>query len=149
MWVLLGLAVVVLGLAAWRFIALRPTGTTVALRSLPADGDHGWRHGKLVYDGEDLTYYKLRSLSPGADVVFERRSLDFVKTRRAVDGETDFLAQDVIIVEASQAGTHYEFGVDRNGAMALIAWIESAPDRRQVRSGAHPARQRGTRRRGR
>lgn len=149
MWVLAGLAVITVGLAAWRFLRLRPGGTQVVLRQLPADGIHGWRHGTLRYHGDDLMYYKLRSLAPSADLAFQRSCLDFSGTRAAVDGEKEFLTEDLIIVQAQSRGRTFEFGLDRHGAMALIAWIEAAPDRRQIKSNNLAIWQRGTRRDGR
>ena len=67
--------VIVAGLAAWKFFTLRSKGNAVIARRLPAKGTHGWRHGRVVCNGQQLNMYKLRSLSPSADVVLERKEL--------------------------------------------------------------------------
>ncbi|MDR7329122.1 DUF2550 domain-containing protein [Corynebacterium guangdongense] len=145
MWVLIGLAAVAVCLAAWRFLRMRPGGTPVVLRQLPAQGVHGWRHGTLRYNGDDLMYYKLRSLAPSADFVFERSFLDFGGARRADADEQELFAGELIIVTATSRQRSFEFALDRHGAMALIAWIESAPDRRQVKGDNLAIWERGTR----
>ena len=145
MWVLIGLAVVAVCLAAWRFLWMRPGGTPVVLRQLPAEGVHGWRHGTLRYNGDDLMYYKLRSLAPSADFVFGRSVLDSGGARRADADERELFAEELIIVTATSRQRSFEFALDRHGAMALIAWIESAPDRRQVKGDNLAIWERGTR----
>lgn len=134
-WLVWGIAllgVAALLLAAWRFFTLRSKGTAVVLRDLPATvGD--WRHGTLRYNGDDLQFYKLRSLSPSADRVFDRTHAAFNGHRRPQDEDLEVLEGDSIIVQASMVDTEFEFALDSRSAMALIAWIEAAPSSRQER----------------
>lgn len=53
-WVLIVFGVLAVLLAVWRFLTLRSRGTTILLRRLPASGVHGWRHGTIRYNGDDL-----------------------------------------------------------------------------------------------
>ncbi|KQB83797.1 DUF2550 domain-containing protein [Corynebacterium oculi] len=123
----------VLGLAAWRFFALRSRGTTVVLRPLPASGTHGWRHGLVRYEGEELRYYKLRSLAPVADVIFDRQALSLASHRDLSAREASFMAEGSRVVVLKHGREAWEIAVDTRTEMALRAWLESAPDVRQER----------------
>lgn len=135
-WLVWGIAllgVAALLLAAWRFFTLRSTGTAVVLRELPGTvGD--WRHGTLRYNGDDLQFYKLRSLSPSADRVFDRSRATFNGHRRPEGQDLELLEENGIIVQVTVGSSEFEFALDSRGAMALIAWIEAAPSSRQERA---------------
>lgn len=144
-WVFVVLAVLAVLLAAWRFATLRSRGTRVLLRRLPASGVHGWRHGTLRYHGEDLEYFKLRSISPAADLVFHRQDLEFHEPREMTPEEAAFMEEGLSIATLCDDGTHYELALDTHGLMAITAWIESAPDARHQRMDYHELRNRITR----
>lgn len=144
-WVLIVFAVLAVLLAIWRFLTLRSRGSTVLLRSLPASGAHGWRHGRIRYNGDDLEYFKLRSLSPMADQVFTRQRLEFHEPRTMTPEEAGFMSEGLSIATLCDAGTHYEIALDQHGLMALTAWIESAPHQRQERVDHQRLRSRITR----
>lgn len=144
-WVLIGLAVFAVLLAVWRFFRLRSRGTTILLRRLPASGVHGWRHGTIRYNGDDLEYFKLRSLSPMADQVFSRQRLEFHEPRQMAPEEADFMSEGLSIATLCSQGNHYEVALDLHSLMALTAWIESAPHERQERINHHRLRSRITR----
>lgn len=144
-WVILVLIVLAIALAVWRFLTLRPRGASVVMRRLPASGTHGWRHGTVRYDNGNLEYYKLRSLSPRADLVISRGDLVFHRTRPMSDREASFMASGLIVAVISDAVTEYELAMDQRGLMALTAWVESAPDARQERVDIKRLRERITR----
>lgn len=144
-WVLIVLAAFAVLLAVWRFLRLRSRGTTILLRRLPASGVHGWRHGTIRYNGDDLEYFKLRSLSPMADQVFTRQRLEFHEPRQITPEESDFMTEGLSIATLCSEGTHYEVALDPHSLMALTAWIESAPHARQERINHHRLRSRITR----
>lgn len=148
-WILVVIAVLAVLLAAWRFFTLRSRGTSVILRRLPAAGPHGWRHGTIRYNGDDLEYFKLRSLSPSADLVFHRKTVEFHGMRGMTPEEAEFMAPGLQIFEIAVGDVHYELALDAHGSMALTAWVESAPDVRQERVDHHALREKITRRRGR
>lgn len=150
-WLIWGLALLgaaALALAALRFFTLRSTGTAVVLRSLPAE-DTDWRHGKLRYHGDGLRFYKLRSLSPGADRIFDRTDATFNGHRSPAGEDLAILEEDCVIIQATMGGTEFEFALERHGAMALIAWIEAAPSSRQERIDHNQLLSKITRNRGR
>ncbi|GAB3696779.1 DUF2550 domain-containing protein [Corynebacterium nasicanis] len=144
-WALVCLAVLAVLLAVWRFLTLRSRGQSILLRRLPASGVHGWRHGTIRYNGDDLEYFKLRSLSPLADRVFNRQHLDFHEPRQLSEGEEKFMSRDLSIATLCDDGTHYEIALDQHGLMALTAWVESAPDIRHERINHAALRDRITR----
>ncbi|AKK08521.1 hypothetical protein CATRI_05305 [Corynebacterium atrinae] len=144
-WVLVVIAAVAMLLALWRFLTLRSQGTSVIIRRLPASGTHGWRHGRVRYNGEELHYYKLRSLSPGADLVLNRQQLEFLDSRPLTDREASFMDPSLKVTTISNDGQLYEIVVDSRGLMALTAWMESAPNIRQERTDFNKLRNRITR----
>lgn len=135
----LALAVVVLFIAAavWRFLVVRNNGTQVLMRRLPANGTHGWRHGVLMYSGEAMRFYKLRSLSFGPDLDLTRNAITITGRRYATESEQDFMPSVEVVVLFAVDGVDYEFATERPAAMALISWVESAPDKRHVRPDMH------------
>lgn len=133
-WALVIIAVLAVLLAAWRFFTLRSRGTTVILRHLPQTGVHGWRHGTLRYNGNDLEYFKLRSLSPMADLILNRLSVVLLERRNPTAEEADFMFEQVHILKIWNKDEEIELGMDAHGEMAFTAWLESAPDARSQHS---------------
>ena len=133
-WFALILAVIVITLLApWRFITLRSKGTPVLLRKMPAPGDHGWRHGAIRYVGEKIEYYKLRSLSPRADLFVMRGDLKVLARREPTSNEVLYMHPNTRILLIEIAGTEYELAFENRGDTAFIAWLESAPMRQVIR----------------
>lgn len=129
-WTLVVLAVGALLLAAWRFFTLRSRGTNVIMRSLPAHGIHGWRHGLLRYHGNDLEYFKLRSLSPMANLILSRLSMSLLERRSPTTEEAAFMSPGLNILTVKNKENEFELALDCNGEMGFTAWLESAPDAR-------------------
>lgn len=127
------LALLVL-LAAWRLVTQRSKGTPVIVRRLPAKGTHGWRHGVIRYHGDQLEYFKLRSLSPTPDVVLHRRELVLSGRREKTDAEEKFMQENRKIVILKTPRTVCEWALDAHSEMALLAWLESASTRPIIRT---------------
>ncbi len=146
LWIALGLvAAVFVAAGVWRFFAVRKSGTQALMRALPAESIHGWRHGIVRYSGSRMSFYMLRSLSFGADVVLSRHSITVTGRREATETEREFMPEVEVVIVFSADGREFEFGCDRLTAMALVSWLESAPDRRQVRSDMNVLRHRAFR----
>lgn len=129
-WALVIIAVLAVLLAAWRFFTLRSRGTMVILRHLPQSGVHGWRHGSLRYNGNDLEYFKLRSLSPMADNILHRLSVELLDRREPTSEEAVFMSEGTNIVHIKSKDEEIEMGLDSHGEMAFTAWLEAARDAR-------------------
>lgn len=131
--VLLLIVVGVAGIAIWRFAMFRNAGARGLIRRLPATGVRGWRHGVVKYTGEELQFYKLRSLSSNYDVSFDRRELTFNGVRELSADERMIMPGVTTVLELTCPEGDFEFAAERHVEMALISWVESAPDRRQER----------------
>ncbi|MCS4534863.1 DUF2550 domain-containing protein [Corynebacterium sp. HS2168-gen11] len=139
--VVFGLGFVVLcALIMWRFFALRSSGSNAIVRRLPASGTSGWRHGLFFYSGTSLRFYQVRSISPYADIEFERSRLHVVGQREQLPEETDIMDTSDPIVIVEYQGEQYEVQLSARGRLAFIAWIESAPDARMVHINLHELR---------
>ena len=144
---LLAVGIVVL-LAAIRFFSHRSRGTQVLVRTLPAGDTRGWRHGVIRYSGEDMEFYKLRSLNPSCDMRFDRRVVTYVGTRPLDDDEASFIVQPAEAVHLRIGTQDVEIALEPDSALALNAWIESAPSPRQERTDLARLRARSYRGRG-
>ncbi|MHB2251217.1 DUF2550 domain-containing protein [Corynebacterium aurimucosum] len=147
--ILLGLCalllLVVFILAAVRFFTVRSRGTSILLRRLPSKDSHTWRHGLVRYDGEYMEYFKLRSVLPRANKRFNRLDIELGSTRPMDDDEASFMPSGYQIIRISIDGRDYEIASNAHGIMALNAWVESAPSKRQEKMDYHQMRQRATR----
>lgn len=121
----------VLMLGAFRFYSQRSQGAPVVLRKLPAQGVHRWRHGSFRYNGNDVEYYKLRSLFPMADAHFNRLSTTVLGRRSLTPEEASFLSPDLHVVNIKSNGAEFELALAPNAEGAFTAWLEAAPSARQ------------------
>lgn len=131
--------------SAWRFTMFRGHGAQCLLRAVPAQGSHGWRHGVLRYVGEHARFYKLRSLSFNYDLSLDRRSVSFNGVREPTAEERDFMpgVESVLLLGGSEG--ELEFAGARHVEMALISWLESAPDSRDQREDMNALAERASR----
>ncbi|MDO5076596.1 DUF2550 domain-containing protein [Corynebacterium sp.] len=127
-------AATVVMLAVWRFYMLRSSGSLVILRSMPAQGAHGWRHGLIRYNGAYVEYYKLRSLSPVANIAIDRQHTNLIHSRQPTSHESEFMEPGTKIVDILVGDTEFEIAMDSRSEMAFTAWLESAPSARLERA---------------
>ncbi|SQG64501.1 putative secreted protein [Corynebacterium renale] len=144
-WILVAIIVIVAALAAWRFFFVRSAGTSVVMRMLPADDGRHWRHGTIVYKGDVLHFFKLRSLGPLADAAFNRQNISLTGRRHATDREASVLEPVNGIVSFTVGDVEWELSADLRTEMAFTAWVEAAPDVRQQRPDFHRLRDRVSR----
>lgn len=131
---LFALLLVMFGLLiAWRFVTLRSRGTTVSMRKLPAEGEHGWRYGLLRYSGATVEYFKLRSIAPRANVTFRRNDVELRGHRELTSREASFLSPATHVVTIGCGNDTYEVALEPRAGMAFTAWVEAAPDARMDR----------------
>lgn len=136
------LGAVFAALGAWRFFFVRSTGTPIILRKLPGNGLHGWRHGVVRYAGTEMRYFKLRSLTPSADIVFNRSAVLLEGHRETSSREAPILLGSKSVILFAHEGNHYEAVFPAGADMAFISWVESAPDARLERVDLHSLRRR-------
>jgi hypothetical protein len=129
--IVLACAVVIAG---GRFLTLRSRGIPVVVRRLPSPEGRHWRHGVLVYGGMTARVFKVRSLRPESDFEIHRQGTGISGRREITEWEAQFLEPDLHVMEVEDGGTRFEVALDEAGDTALVAWLESAPSTRQVRS---------------
>ena len=139
-WIIIGFAAAILCFqAAYRFLYLRPHGTSIVMRSLPAEGGHGWRHGVIRYSDGVLDFFQLRSLSRKPDISLGRLDTQLIERRAPREDEAHTLESFLKVLVVSSGGHEYELAMDLRGETAFTAWLESAPTQRLERSDAATA----------
>ncbi|WP_291313854.1 DUF2550 domain-containing protein [Corynebacterium sp. UBA2622] len=141
--VLLALLVAATAAAMWRFTRFRNAGAPALFRRLPAREVHGWRHGILRYRGEVLQFFKLRSLSLSNDLALDRRDITLKGLRECTDEEREIMPGISKVLHLGSPAGDFEFAGAPHVQMALVSWVEAAPDRRQVPRGQGPMAQQG------
>ncbi|WP_371830486.1 DUF2550 domain-containing protein [Antrihabitans cavernicola] len=134
--VIVVLACVLVALAAsatYRLILLRRGGTAAILRTIPATGDHGWRHGLIRYGEESLVFYKLSSLRLGPDSRIYRQGIEVEDRRGPRDSEFDIMTEEVVVLAVSDEDRNYEVALDRGALTGFLSWVESRPSGRSMR----------------
>ncbi|WP_169833310.1 DUF2550 domain-containing protein [Corynebacterium phocae] len=143
---LVAVIVAMVGLASFRFFKVRSTGAPVLVRPMPGRDVHGWRHGVVRYTPTHLELYKLRSVRVSADVSLSRLDIEIVSHRQLTDAEASFMPEHEEAVHLRAAGQEYELALTGRGAMALHAWVESAPSPRRETLSIKEIRQRSQQR---
>ncbi|MCQ9343576.1 DUF2550 domain-containing protein [Corynebacterium kozikiae] len=130
---LIVIAAVCVALAAWRFFTLHSKGTPAVLRKQPSQGMHGWRNGIFRYKGNNLQFFKVRSLSPAPDLVLHRVGVAITGQRDVEEEERLVLSLGSRILEFTHEGDEYQLCISQRAEMAFRAWVEAAPDARMER----------------
>ncbi|AIT60858.1 DUF2550 domain-containing protein [Corynebacterium doosanense] len=121
---------ILLALAAWRFLTVRSKGAPALLRQVPGS----WRHGVVRYRGDSLEFFKLRSLSPKPDLVVDRCQASVTDHRMGGDEDPVIIDKDDVILAITHPGGVHEFAMAHHAAKAIVAWVESAPSTRLERT---------------
>lgn len=116
-----------------RLYSLRVSGVPIIMRYLPAEPEHGWRHGTLRYDDHELKYYRLASLRLGPSWTLPRGGTEIVGRRSPQGTELDVIDDDMFIVHAVTPDGETELAFARDGLTAFQSWLESRPSSRQQR----------------
>ncbi|MGB3604109.1 MAG: DUF2550 domain-containing protein [Gordonia sp. (in: high G+C Gram-positive bacteria)] len=121
----------------YRVLEVRSAGTPVLMRTIPADAEHGWRHGSVHYGEDSLAYYRLRSLRPGPTIKISRRRIEVLDRRSPVGTELEIMDPDFRIVEIAVGRTstsdRYELAMGLEVSTAFQSWIEARQPRRARR----------------
>ena len=123
------LVVASLGALALRRSRLRRRGGSVdcSLRLRTSVPHRGWALGIAVYAGEDLTWYRVFSLSPRPGRVLSRRGLSVVSRREPSPRERMALLPGSIVLALSDGGPTVEIGMTDAALTGFLSWLESAP----------------------
>jgi len=79
------------------------------------------------YDGDQLQWFRVFSLSPRPRRTLDRRDLE-VRSRRTPKGpEALSLLKGMDIVVLAVAGQDVEIALDRSALTGFLAWVEARP----------------------
>ncbi len=124
------LAVLLLVAVALRRRWLQSAGGTVEL-SLRLEQLHegrGWSNGVGFFDGDDLRWYRVFSLSPRPRRVLSRRELQVVGRRPASEPERLALPDGAVVLSCSVGGRGpVDLAMQPSTVTGFLAWLESRP----------------------
>lgn len=116
-----------------RLQLLRGGGVEVVLRRLPAAAGRGWRHGVARYGEDELVFYRVSSLRPGADRRVHRRTLAVLERRRPDASEQDVVPPVATVLRLRDRRGESEIALAGGTLTAFLAWVESSPPNRAER----------------
>ncbi len=123
------LAVLLLLAVAVRRRWLQSAGGTVelALRLKRLGHGRGWSSGVGFFDGDDLRWYRVFSLSPRPRRVLSRRELQVVSRRSASDAERLALPEGAVVLSCVVGGGPVDLAMQPSTVTGFLAWLESRP----------------------
>lgn len=99
----------------------------MSLRLKTGTHGRGWVLGMGRYDGDELQWFRVFSLSPRPRRTLDRRQVT-VKARRTPKGPEQLsLLKGMDIVVLSSAGVEVEIALDRSALTGFLAWLEAQP----------------------
>jgi hypothetical protein len=110
-----------------RWLSRAGGATDMSLRLKPRSQGRGWVLGVCRYDGDDLEWFRVFSLSTRPRRRLTRRELEVVRRRKASGPEAMALMKGMEVLELSSGGARVEIALDPSAVTGLLAWLESRP----------------------
>lgn len=137
--VAVGVVLIALAVALYFFYrhmtALKDKGTGVLMRVLPAEGEHAWRHGILVYEENRVRFYKLLKFVDRKAFDLNREEIR-ISARRSPHGlEIRLMDESTRIVALTGCDPQVELALSPSAHSALLSWLESRPSKRLYQQG--------------
>jgi hypothetical protein len=124
----------VLALLVWltvrRFRLVRTGGVDVSLRRVRASAPtstRGWNLGVLRYQGDEIAWFRVISLSGGADVRLSRRDLEIVDRRPPGPSEEYVVPMDATVLRCRDGRRTVELAMCPEVLTGFLSWLESTP----------------------
>ena len=126
---LLLLAVLVLAAGLLRRVSLQRAGGTIELSlRLKAPGPgRGWVNGVGRFQGDELLWYRVFSLSPRPRRRYSRRDLEVLRRRDPSGGEHRALQADAAVLECRAGGSPVQLAMSCSAVTGFLAWLEARP----------------------
>jgi hypothetical protein len=123
------LAVLLLVAVAGRRRWLQSAGGTVelSLRLKRLGHGRGWSTGVGFFDGDDLRWYRVFSLSPWPRRVLSRRELQVVSQRPPSGPERLALPEGAVVLACDVGGGPVDLAMPPSTVTGFLAWLESRP----------------------
>ena len=122
-------AVLVLVGGLLRRLALQRAGGTieVSLRLKAPGHGRGWVNGVGRFEGDQLLWYRVFSLSPRPRRRYSRRDLEIVRRRDPSGGEHRALQSDAAVLECRAGGEPVDLAMACAAVTGFLAWLEARP----------------------
>jgi hypothetical protein len=110
-----------------RWLSREGGAIDMSWRLKPRAHGRGWVLGVGRYDGDDLEWFRVFSLSTRPRRRLHRADLTVVKRRHATGAEAMALMKGMEVVELRSAGSPVEVGLDPSALTGFLAWLEARP----------------------
>ena len=110
-----------------RWLSREGGAIEMSLRLNPRSHGRGWVLGVGRYDGDDLQWFRVFSLSTRPRRRLSRRELQVVRRRSATGPEAMALIKGMEVVELRAGGARVEIGLEPSAITGFLAWLESQP----------------------
>jgi hypothetical protein len=110
-----------------RWLSREGGAIDMSWRLKPRTHGRGWVLGVGRYDGDDLEWFRVFSLSTRPRRRLSRRDLQVVRRRSATGAEAMALIKGMEVVELRAAGARVEVGLEPSAITGFLAWLESRP----------------------
>jgi hypothetical protein len=97
----------------------------MSLRLKPRPQGRGWVLGLGRFNGDDLEWFRVFSLSARPRRTLNRRALDVTKRRQPTGPESLALIKGMEVLELRSAGTPVEIGLESATLTGFLAWLEA------------------------
>lgn len=125
---------VVVALLGWltvrRLRLVRGGGVDVSLRRVRAsapDSTRGWNLGVLRYRGDEIAWFRVISLSGGAEVRLGRRELEIVDRRPPGPTEEYVVPADATVLRCRDGRHTVELAMSPEVLTGFLSWLEATP----------------------
>ena len=108
---------------------LQSAGGTVdlSLRLKRLGDGRGWSMGVGFFDGDDLRWYRVFSLSLRPRRVLSRREIEVLSRRPASGAERLALPEGAVVMECAVRGGPVDLAMQPATVTGFLAWLESRP----------------------
>jgi hypothetical protein len=110
-----------------RWLSREGGAIEMSWRLKPRTHGRGWVLGVGRYDGDDLVWFRVFSLSTRPRRRLSRRDLHVVRRRSPSGAEAMALIKGMEVVELRAAGSRVEVGLDPSAITGFLAWMEARP----------------------
>jgi hypothetical protein len=127
---LLLVVVVIVTLGFRRLRLIRSGGVDVWQRRVRASAPtstRGWNLGVLRYQGEEIAWFRVISLSGGAEVRLSRRQIEITDRRRPGPSEEFVLPSEATVLRCRDGGRTVELAMSQDVLTGFLSWLEATP----------------------
>jgi len=113
-----------------RLRLIRAGGVDVWQRRVRASAPtstRGWNLGVLRYQGEEIAWFRVISLSGGAELRLNRRQIKITDRRRPGPSEEFVLASDATVLRCRDGGRTVELAMSQDVLTGFLSWLEATP----------------------